>query len=103
MIVKEIIVLLMRTKPTNAIRPFVFSSASILASVIWLSAAPTKIVTGPDTGFPPQVNTYSPTGISTGSGLVRAIEEPLSFSARAENRKDFHRHCAAFAANLPVS
>src|SRR5689334_9040382 len=60
-------VLLMKIRPTNTICCFVFASAWILAGVVPLIAAPTKIVTGPDTGFPPQVNTYSPDGTSTGS------------------------------------
>src|SRR5204863_4649310 len=41
--------------------------ASVVAGAISVHAAPTKIVTGPDTGDAPLVNTYSPAGISTGS------------------------------------
>lgn len=57
----------MKIRPTNIIQRFVFGAAWILAGIVPLIAAPTKIVTGPDTGFPPQVNAYSPDGAPTGS------------------------------------
>jgi hypothetical protein len=41
-----------------------------VALVGTLSAAPTKIATGPDTGAPPQINLYSPAGVSTGTFLA---------------------------------
>jgi FG-GAP-like repeat len=50
--------------------PPLVSVASVVVGVISAQAAPTKIVTGPDTGVPPQVNTYSPAGTSTGSFLA---------------------------------
>src|SRR6266403_2199969 len=50
--------------------PPLVSVASMVVGVISMQAAPTKIVTGPDTGSQPQVNTYSPTGTSTGSFLA---------------------------------
>jgi hypothetical protein len=46
-------------------RALVFLASSALVGTVM--AAPTKIVTGPDTGLPPQINLYSPSGANTGS------------------------------------
>src|SRR6266404_7236863 len=42
----------------------------ILSGLATVSAAPTKIVTGPDMGAAPQINTYSPAGATTDSFLA---------------------------------
>ncbi len=57
----------MKTKSRFRSWPALFSAASIVIGLSSVSAAPTKFVTGPDTGLPPTINSYSPTGASTGS------------------------------------
>lgn len=59
----------MRTKRRFRSWPVLFSATSVVIGLFGASAAPTKIVTGPDSGSPPQVNNYAPTGASTGSFL----------------------------------
>jgi hypothetical protein len=59
----------MKITPHSANRPVLAGIILVIAGVIAAQAAPTKIVTGLGQGGPPQVNTYAPTGTSTGSFL----------------------------------
>jgi hypothetical protein len=57
----------MKIKSYSPVGPALVSFLWAVIGVIPVSALPTKIVTGPDTGSPSQINTYAPGGSSTGS------------------------------------
>jgi hypothetical protein len=57
----------MKMKGWRGIQVGLVIAVSIMAAT-GVAGAPTKIITGPDTGFPgPQINTYSPSGTPNGS------------------------------------
>src|ERR1043166_246569 len=60
----------MKTRSRFRSGPALFSAALLAIGLPVVSAAPTKIVTGPDEGLTSQTNTYSPTGNSTGTFLA---------------------------------
>lgn len=61
---------MIRTKSRLRSWPVFFSAASVVIGICGASAAPTKIVTGPDEGLGPTVNNYTSTGSSNGSFLA---------------------------------
>lgn len=59
----------MKIKTPPAIRPVLVTIILAVAGAMAAQGAPTKIVTGPDAGLPPQINNYAPTGTSNGTFL----------------------------------
>src|ERR1700674_2553588 len=60
----------LQTMKTNTDSPFRLILVAIIATALGVTCAqalPSKIVTGPDTGSPSQINTYATNGNSTGS------------------------------------
>src|SRR5436190_13863594 len=54
----------MKTPSSKILARAALSAVFVTSSIF---AAPTKLVTGPDNGLSPQINTYSPTGTLTDS------------------------------------